>query len=103
MGQEGRRAACGGCHIAGEERWQVRPSRGMHDQDAREARNQGGQEGGLRQGGYGEGEAGEDCREGLPRFRLEEAVLRASLTTRLATDDTRICPWVCHGRLVRQP
>merc|ERR1711972_324433 len=71
--------------------------RGLHDQDAPEARDQGGQEGGLRQGRHGEGEAGKDYREGLPRFRPEEAVLRASSTAGLAAKNLEAFSWVCHG------
>merc|ERR1711972_614916 len=39
--------------------------------------------GNLRQGSHGEGEAGEDCCEGLPRFRPEEAILRPAGWPRL--------------------
>merc|ERR1712187_158367 len=59
----------------GAKRWQVCLAGGVHGQDSHEARDQGGQEGGVRQGGYGKGETGQDRGEGLPGVRVEEAVL----------------------------
>merc|ERR1711974_560321 len=46
---------------------------GLHGEDAPEAGHEGGQAGGLREGGDGEGEAGQDHREGLPRGASEVA------------------------------
>merc|ERR1712066_673097 len=58
-------------HGGGEER-QVHPPWPLHDQDPPEAGDQGWQEGGLREGDDGEGEACEDDRQGLPGVGLEE-------------------------------
>merc|ERR1712056_148859 len=44
----------------------------MGAQDEEEARHESGKEGGLREGRHGEGEAGEDHRQGLLRGGLEE-------------------------------
>merc|ERR1711974_16648 len=65
---------CG--RAAGEEGGEVRAPGAVHGEDAPEAGHEGGQAGGLREGGDGEGEAGQDHREGLPRGRLEEEHLR---------------------------
>merc|ERR1712146_537324 len=46
--------------------------RALHDQDAREARNEGWQARDLRQDGGGQGQARKDRREGLLRGRAEE-------------------------------
>merc|ERR1711974_163752 len=48
----------------------------LHVEDAREAGYEGGQARGFREGDDGEGEAGQDHREGLPRGRPEEEHLR---------------------------
>merc|ERR1711933_538240 len=68
--------ACRDRRRAGEKRRQVCLAGGLHGQDSLEACDQGGQEGGVWQGGYGKGEAGQDRGEGLPCVCLEEAVLR---------------------------
>merc|ERR1712066_248627 len=73
--QQGRREAWRDSRRPGERRWQVRLAGGVHGQDSHEARDQGGQEGGVRQGGYGKGETGQDRGEGFPCVCLEEAVL----------------------------
>merc|ERR1712039_345336 len=44
----------------------------VHDQDAPEAGDQGGEEGDLRQVGDGQGQASQDCREGLCGRGAEE-------------------------------
>merc|ERR1712190_260428 len=49
----------------------------VHAQDEEEARHQSGKEGGLREGHDGQGEAGEDDREGVLRGSLEEIHLRS--------------------------
>merc|ERR1712060_75866 len=51
----------------GEEKRQVRHSWRCHDQDPPEEGDQGREARDLRQGRHGEGEAGQDHREGLPR------------------------------------
>merc|ERR1711972_971780 len=51
----------------------------LHDQDAREARDKGGEAGDLRQDGGGQGEARKDHCEGLLRGRPEEERLSLSL------------------------
>merc|ERR1712186_188804 len=84
--QQDRREAWGNRRRPSERRRQVCRAGGGHGQDSLEARDQGGQEGGVRQGGYGEGEAGPDRGEGLPCVRLEEAVLRSG-PVGFATDD----------------
>merc|ERR1712113_1281980 len=72
-------------------------------EDAPQACNQGGQEGGFRQGCHGEGEAGEDCREGVPSSRPEEAVLRPNPMSGFAASDLKICSvGVPRNGLVRQ-
>merc|ERR1712000_124960 len=57
------------------------------DQDTDEAGNQGWEEGGLRQDDDGEGEAGKENCEGLPRVSLEEEHLRRCAQRR---------PWPVH-------
>merc|ERR1712203_715266 len=69
-GQEDARSFGGGCHSASQI-GQVHHSRPLHDQDAQEACDQGWQEGGVREGDDGEGEACEDCGEGLPSESAE--------------------------------
>merc|ERR1712151_495862 len=65
-------------HGGDEEEWEVRDSRPRHDQDAQEASDQGGQEGDVWQDSLGEGEAGQDGREGVPRKGAQERILRSS-------------------------
>merc|ERR1712228_472232 len=62
--------------IKRKEGGEVRAPRLVHDQDALEASDQGGQEGGLRERGDGQGQAGEDHCEGVPGLGLEEEHLR---------------------------
>merc|ERR1712228_659994 len=64
-----------------------------------EACDQGGQEGGVRQGGYGEGAAGQDRGEGLPCVRLEEAVLRLESVGFATSDQGPFVPWAPTGRI----
>merc|ERR1712087_749194 len=95
--------ACRNRRCPGERSWQVCLAGGVHGQDSLEARDQGGQEGGVRQGGYGEGEAGEDRGEGLPRVRLEEAVLRLD-SVGFATNELGLsAPWAPTGRIDKAP
>merc|ERR1712061_405213 len=49
----------------------------VHAQDEEEARHKSGKEGGLREGHDGQGEAGEDDRQGILRGSLEEIHLRS--------------------------
>merc|ERR1739838_694459 len=62
----------------GEEERQVRHPRCCDDQDPPEEGDQGREARGLRQSRHGEGEAGQDRREGLPRESPQGRVLRAS-------------------------
>merc|ERR1711933_409162 len=81
--EEGLREGHGqlGCrgHEAGEERGEGDHPWALHDQDAREARDEGGEAGDLRQDGGGQGQAREDRCEGLLRGRPEEEHLSLSL------------------------
>merc|ERR1711862_899906 len=65
-------------HRTGEERREGDDSRTLHGQDAAEARDQGGQARGLRQGGLRQGQAGQDGGEGLLRGSPEEEHLSFS-------------------------
>merc|ERR1711972_1273900 len=60
------------CHHAGQESGQGYHPGALHDQDAREAGDEGGQARGLRQGGVRGGQARQDSRQGLLRGGLEE-------------------------------
>merc|ERR1712060_51110 len=57
----------------------VHDPRCVHDQDAYEACDQGGQAGDLRQGGDGEGQAGQDHRESLRGGGIEEGGLSSAM------------------------
>merc|ERR1712013_871699 len=59
-----------------EERQVCRPRLG-DDQDAPEAGHESREEGDVREGGVGQGEAREDCREGLPSEGAKGRVLTA--------------------------
>merc|ERR1712194_407973 len=61
-----------------EEERQVRHSGCCDDQDSSEEGDQGWEARGLRQSRHGEGEAGQDRRQGLPREGPQGRVLRAS-------------------------
>merc|ERR1711948_77168 len=68
----------------------------VQDQDADEAGHEGRQEGGLRQGGHGEGKAREEDREGFPRRcsegeRLKSCRSRGSLLTCLSWANRGSC------------
>merc|ERR1712203_82943 len=102
-GQEDARSFGGGCHSASQD-GQVHHSRPLHDQDAQEACDQGWQEGGFREGDDGEGEACEDCGEGLPSEGIEgrhlgSLFVKACLSSRACmcenfTDAARsACEW----------
>merc|ERR1712050_497225 len=97
--QQYRREACRDRCRPGERSWQVCLARGVHGQDSLEARDQSGQEGGVRQGGYGEGAAGQDRGEGLPCVRLEEAVLRLESVGFATSDQGPFVPWAPTGRI----
>merc|ERR1712039_274061 len=58
--------------MGGQESGQGYCPRALHDQDAHEAGDQGGQARGLRQGGVREGQACQDSRQGLLRGSTEE-------------------------------
>merc|ERR1712217_977875 len=53
----------------------------------------------VRQGGYGEGAAGQDRGEGLPCVRLEEAVLRLESVGFATSDQGPFVPWAPAGRI----
>merc|ERR1712066_38607 len=101
--QQGHREAWRDSRRPGERRWQVCLAGGVHGQDSLEARDQGGQEGGVRQGGYGEGEAGQDRGEGLPCVRIEEAVLRLDSVGFATNDLGPFVPWAPTGRIDEAP
>merc|ERR1712232_288504 len=64
------------CSQGGQIQRKVHLPRLLHGQDPRQASHQGWREGGLRQGGDGEGEACANYREGVPRVSFEEERLR---------------------------
>merc|ERR1711933_522855 len=61
----------------GQEERQVRGARPGDDQDPQEARDEGGEEDDFRKGGLGQGEAGQDGREGLRGESYQGRVLKA--------------------------
>merc|ERR1712060_193411 len=63
----------------GEEGWEVHDPGCLHGQDARETRDQGGQAGDLRQGGDGEGKAGQDHCESVRSGGTEEGGLSPAI------------------------
>merc|ERR1712054_597975 len=77
------------CNARGEEERQVRHPRRCDDQDPPEEGDQGGEARDLRQSRHGEGEAGEDYREGLSRKGSQGRVLRASWSA--ASPAKRLC------------
>merc|ERR1712084_162888 len=70
---------------------QVRHPRCCDDQDPPEEGDQGREARGLRQSRHGEGEAGQDRREGLPRESPEGRVLRASRSVASPAKRLREC------------
>merc|ERR1712174_101781 len=66
------------CNNRDEKERQVRHSGRCDDQDAPEEGDQGWEARGLRQNRHGEGEAGQDRRQGFPREGPQGRVLRAS-------------------------
>merc|ERR1712232_244540 len=74
-GQEGPRERRYHRHRGGEEGWCLHAARTLQDQDSCQASDQGWQKGDLRQNADGQGQAGEDNCEGLPRRRLEGKLL----------------------------
>merc|ERR1712025_742202 len=80
------------CNDRGEEKRQVRHSWCCHDQDPPEEGDQGREARDLRQGRHGEGEAGEDHREGLPREGPQGRVLRASWSASSPAKRLCVCP-----------
>merc|ERR1711920_913792 len=103
MGQQDRREARGNRRRPSERRRQVCRAGGGHGQDSLEARDQGGQEGGVRQGGYGEGETREDSGEGLPCVRVEEAVLRLDSMWFFTNELGPFVPWAPAGQTDEAP
>merc|ERR1712083_1089049 len=77
----GRAITSSGCDRDGadEEERQVRRARLGDDQNPQEASNQGWEARDVRQGGVGEGEAGQDRRQGLRREGPQGRVLRTPL------------------------
>merc|ERR1712066_979275 len=75
--------------------------RPVQDQDPHKARHQGRQEGGLRQGDDGEGEAGTQGREGLPGEGPEGQRLSGygapSDVVMISACMTARCPWALRG------
>merc|ERR1711979_171826 len=92
--QQDRREARGNRRRPSERRRQVCRAGGLHGHDSLEARDQGGQEGGVRQGG---------CGEGLPCVRLEEAVLRLDSVGFATNDLGPFVPWAPAGRIDEAP
>merc|ERR1711897_117284 len=78
----------------GEEEREVHHPGLVHDQDAPEARDQGGQKGDLRQDGDGQGEASQDHREGLRGGGPEEIGLSLATDACLSGRESRVS--VCH-------
>merc|ERR1711920_1134117 len=66
------------CNVRDEKERQVRHSGRCDDQDPPEEGDQGWEARGLRQNRHGEGEAGQDRRQGVPREGPQGRVLRAS-------------------------
>merc|ERR1712060_721490 len=77
-GGAGQLARRGGVGV--EEGREVHHSGRVHGEDEAEAGDEGREAGGLRQGGDGEGEAGQDRGEGLLRGGAEEGVLSRGCT-----------------------
>ena len=87
-------------HRRGEEVWQVRSSRAVHDQDSPESSNQGWQEVDVRPGGDGEGPACEDCGEGIPCGKFEARILRSYFFDPWSCSLTiLVAPWGIGARL----
>merc|ERR1712087_841880 len=95
-GEDDARVSREHCNCRGEEERQVRDPGRRHAQDAQEGCDEGGQEGDLRQGLHGEGEAGEDRGQGVPGKGSEERVLslRSSAFQTFALRGSRVsrCP-----------
>merc|ERR1712141_987319 len=70
--RQGREQPGGNRHKAGEERGKVRAPWLVHDKNSPEAGNKSRQEGSLWEGRHGQGQAGKDIGEGVPRFGIEE-------------------------------
>merc|ERR1719164_298003 len=79
------------CNARGEEERQVRHPRCCDDQDPPEEGDQGLEARDLRQSRHGEGEAGQDHREGLPRESPQGRVLRVSWSVASPTKRLRVC------------
>ena len=80
-------------HRWGEEVWQVHSSRTVHDQNSQEGSDQGWQEDDVRQGGDREGQACQDCGQGISRGGFEAANLMPWFSR----------PWSCSPRLLVAP
>merc|ERR1712194_809652 len=79
------------CNERGEEERQVRHPRCRDDQDPPEEGDQGREARDLRQGCYGQGEAGKDHREGFPCESPQGRVLRASRSVARPAKRLRVC------------
>merc|ERR1712085_142164 len=66
-----------GGHQGGQERWQVHHPRPLHAEDTQEASNQGRQEGGVRQGDDGQGQASHHGGQGILCVSAQEEHLRS--------------------------
>merc|ERR1712232_1065032 len=87
--QHGLEHSCEHCNARGEEKRQVCHCWCCHDQDPPEEGDQGREARDLRQSRHGEGEAGQDHCEGLPRKGPQGRVLRASWSA--ASPAKRLC------------
>merc|ERR1712087_202260 len=83
--------SCEHCNERVEEKWQVRYPRCGDGQNPPEEGHQGRQKGDLREISHGEGEAGQDHRQGLPRESPQGRVLRASRSVASPTKRLRVC------------
>merc|ERR1712083_909015 len=79
------------CNARGEEERQVRHPRCCDDQDPPEEGNQGREARDLRQSRHGEGEAGKDHRQGLPRESTQGRILMVSRSAASAAKRLRVC------------
>merc|ERR1712228_530390 len=73
---EGHRCSCRGCHRGVEKSWRFHHPWLLPCEDALEACNQSWEKGSLREDDGCQGEAGQDCREGIRCRCAEKALLR---------------------------
>merc|ERR1711877_101115 len=86
--------ACSSCNKGGEERRQVHHPWLVHAEAQEQARDESWQEGGLREGGHGEGEASLQSGEGLLRGSVEEE--------HLSCQPAQVLEWTFHSRAFGQ-